>query len=399
MSKVDARWMKFNTSQFENDGGDLTLKDSGVTDAKLNKVYLYSDGSRVMSGALDMDTHKVSNVVDGTDAQDAVTKNQLDNAITGLFWKEPAIKIVHYVKTDAGAPSGAATDDEVCLNTNENKVYVYSAGWDGGTATNDGDRYLFGLTGSDASGDNGANTKDNKVYEQTASTFAGTSPGENWAILIEDESYNSPADSGWTYDLDTTTWVRFTGAGQIIAGTGMTKTGNTLNVIGGNGLTANADEMIIDTTVTVDKTTAQALSNKTLTSPVINTGVSGTAVLDDDTFATASDTTLATSESIKTYVDNTATATENVQEMHKITAGEVIAGYFDMGTTPNNEISVGCWVQGGPSQVNKLAIGATGASPDFTVLNDDEFHFNNNGAAVGLSEELTEDDIVIMIFD
>jgi hypothetical protein len=34
--------------------------------------------------------------------------------------------------------------------------------------------------------------------------------------------------------------------------------------------------------------------------------VSGTAVLDDDTFATASATTLATSESIKAYVDNSA---------------------------------------------------------------------------------------------
>ena len=44
-------------------------------------------------------------------------------------------------------------------------------------------------------------------------------------------------------------------------------------------------------------------SSPTLTSPVLNTGVSGTAVLDDDTMATATDTTLATSESIKAYVD------------------------------------------------------------------------------------------------
>lgn len=53
----------------------------------------------------------------------------------------------------------------------------------------------------------------------------------------------------------------------------------------------------------------QTLTNKTLTSPVIDTSVSGTAVLDDDTFATASNTTLATSESIKAYVDsNTGSA-------------------------------------------------------------------------------------------
>ena len=47
----------------------------------------------------------------------------------------------------------------------------------------------------------------------------------------------------------------------------------------------------------------QTLTNKTLTSPVINTGISGSAILDDDTMATASATTLATSESIKAYVD------------------------------------------------------------------------------------------------
>ena len=53
----------------------------------------------------------------------------------------------------------------------------------------------------------------------------------------------------------------------------------------------------------VDLSTTQSLSNKTLTSPVINTGVSGSAVLDDDSMSTVSATTLATSESIKAYVD------------------------------------------------------------------------------------------------
>lgn len=45
------------------------------------------------------------------------------------------------------------------------------------------------------------------------------------------------------------------------------------------------------------------LTNKTLTSPVINTGVSGTAIQDDDNFSSASASKLASSESIKAYVD------------------------------------------------------------------------------------------------
>ncbi len=45
------------------------------------------------------------------------------------------------------------------------------------------------------------------------------------------------------------------------------------------------------------------MENKTLTSPVINTGVSGTAFIDDDTFGTATSTNFASAESIKAYID------------------------------------------------------------------------------------------------
>lgn len=80
----------------------------------------------------------------------------------------------------------------------------------------------------------------------------------------------------------------------------------------------------------VGLTTAQTLTNKTLTaptvtSPVINTGVSGTAVLDDDTMATATDTTLATSESIKAYVDAQIGASTQGQHTIWVPAGAVTA--------------------------------------------------------------------------
>jgi hypothetical protein len=66
----------------------------------------------------------------------------------------------------------------------------------------------------------------------------------------------------------------------------------------------------------VGRATTDTLTNKTLTSPVINTGVSGTAVLDDDTFATASATTLATSESIKAYVDAQILTEDTLAELN-----------------------------------------------------------------------------------
>jgi len=51
-------------------------------------------------------------------------------------------------------------------------------------------------------------------------------------------------------------------------------------------------------------TGAETFTNKTLTSPVLNTGVSGTAVLDEDNMASDSATKLATQQSIKKYVDD-----------------------------------------------------------------------------------------------
>ena len=58
----------------------------------------------------------------------------------------------------------------------------------------------------------------------------------------------------------------------------------------------------------VGKATTDTLTNKTLTSAVLNTGVSGTAVLDEDNMASNSATQLATQQSIKAYVDAQITA-------------------------------------------------------------------------------------------
>jgi hypothetical protein len=59
----------------------------------------------------------------------------------------------------------------------------------------------------------------------------------------------------------------------VTAGTGLTGGGTTaavtLNVIGGTGITANADDIAIDSTVTT-LLGSQTLSSKTLTSPIIN---------------------------------------------------------------------------------------------------------------------------------
>ena len=81
---------------------------------------------------------------------------------------------------------------------------------------------------------------------------------------------------------------------------------------------------------------SETLTNKTLTSPVLNTGVSGTAVLDDDTFATASSTTLATSESIKAYVDaqiDTADQLSELSDVNITSPSDAALLFYDTGTS------------------------------------------------------------------
>jgi len=87
----------------------------------------------------------------------------------------------------------------------------------------------------------------------TRSADANTSAEVNPGMFVFVEQGTVNADSGWvlTTDapitLDTTALVfaQFSGAGQITAGLGLTKTGNTLNVGAGTGITVNADNVAL----------------------------------------------------------------------------------------------------------------------------------------------------------
>ena len=91
-----------------------------------------------------------------------------------------------------------------------------------------------------------------------------------------------------------------------------------LDIAGGTGIdtvgSANTVTVAIDSSVTT-LTGSQSLTNKTLTSPVLNTGVSGSAVLDSDTMSGVSATKLASSESIKAYVDTVASGIDTLDEL------------------------------------------------------------------------------------
>jgi hypothetical protein len=89
-----------------------------------------------------------------------------------------------------------------------------------------------------------------------ATDFDGTGEVSGGAFtFVEEGTVN--ADSGWvvssngaiTVGTDSIEWVQFSGAGQITAGDGLTKSGNTINVVGtADRITANADSVDIAST-------------------------------------------------------------------------------------------------------------------------------------------------------
>jgi len=201
---------------------------SQVTDAKIASGITFSKLSAPQADFA-LNAYKITGLADPASDQDAATKAYVDAARQGLNVK-PSVRAA---STGPLTLSGTQTIDDVSVIAG-NRVLVK----DQSTASQNG-IYVVAAGGWSRSTD--ADTD----AEVTAGMFTFVTEG------------TANADSGWvlttndTITLGTTglAFAQFSGAGQVTAGAGLTKTGNTIDVGGtADRITINSDTVDIAST-------------------------------------------------------------------------------------------------------------------------------------------------------
>jgi hypothetical protein len=228
---------------------DITVANATISTTSGNEDIVISPHG---TGVIDADTSRITNVTNPTGAQDAATKSYVDAVKTGLDIKDSvsvattADLAYTYNNGTAGVGAtltaggnGAVTIDGVALiadmrvlvktqdDAEENGIYyVSTAGAVSATLV------LTRTTDTDT------------AAELTGGSFTfveqGTVGSENGYVF----THNGEPTLGTT----NLTVAQFSGAGQVVAGDGLTKSANTINAVGtANRITVSADAIDIHT--------------------------------------------------------------------------------------------------------------------------------------------------------
>ena len=211
---------------------------------------------------------------DPTNALHAVTKQYVDNVAVGLRDFKDAVRVI---STSNITLSGTQTIDGVALVA--------------------GDRVL--VAGQTTASQNGIYNVAAGAWTRSldADVSAEVTPG--MYILVTEGTVNGT--SAWvltttgTITLGTTalTFSQFSGAAQITAGAGMTKSGNILDIVAADStITVNADSIQVGTNsitnTQINSAAAIAYSKLNLTNSIVNADISASAAIADTKLATIS---------------------------------------------------------------------------------------------------------------
>jgi hypothetical protein len=169
-----------------------------------------------MSGQLNMGSNKIISLGVPTANDDAATKGYVDDVLNGLSWKTA----VRVATTAQRALTGLGTAIDGVTLSSLDRVLVKSQ----------------------------TLPEENGIYVAVSGAWSRSADADTdvellaAAVFVREGTVN--ADSAWTMvtdapivvGTDALSWVQFNGAGQINAGIGLSKTGNTLDVNLGAGI-------------------------------------------------------------------------------------------------------------------------------------------------------------------
>tara|TARA_R100000541_G_scaffold1324_4_gene5864 strand:- start:280 stop:2208 length:1929 start_codon:yes stop_codon:yes gene_type:complete len=181
------------------------------------------------SGVINASTSRITGVVDPTGAQDAATKAYVDAVKVGLDFKD-SVRVASTANLTISGP-GAAIDGITLSSGNRVLVKNQSTGSQNGI-------YVFNGAGSAMTRATDADSN----AEVTSGLFVFVEEG----TLNSDNGFVLTTDGSITVGSTALVFTQFSGAGQIVAGAAITKSGNTLDVaVDGRTLEVNSDALRI----------------------------------------------------------------------------------------------------------------------------------------------------------
>ena len=231
--------------------GDIpTLTAAKVSDFDTQVRTSRLDQMAAPTAAVSLNSQKLTNLATPTADTDAATKAYVDAARLGLDVKA-SVRLASAASVSAtyNATGGVSARGQFTAAPNTLDGVALAAG----------DRLLLKDQGSGAQ--NGLwvvstlGTGSNGIWDR-ASDFDSDAQVTSGAFMFVEEGASN-ADSGWVLTTNNPivvggasgtalTFAQFSGAGQITAGAGLTKSGNTLDVVGtANRITVNADSVDI----------------------------------------------------------------------------------------------------------------------------------------------------------